>query len=208
YNKGFFNDVFIDIFGDKIITHHFNSNRPLTKTLFEHSFNDSLLESGIKANLAESRTNPGHDITIGGIRASLKTEAAKNINPRFIHLSKWMELGKGEWRLDLLLNRFLAHLENYEKIFTLRYFQISPENFKYQLVEIPKDLLLEARSASLVIMEGSKQTPKPGYGYVDSKGIRKFSLYFDGGTERKLQIKHLNIDLCIIHAEWSYSLSS
>ena len=32
----------------------------------------------------------------------------------------------------------------------------------------------------------------------------KFSLYFDGGTERKLQIKHLRKDLCKIHATWIF----
>lgn len=209
YNNSFFNERFCNALGDKIIIHHSNSNRPLTKTLFEHAFNDALIESGSESILAESRTNPGHDITINGIRASLKTEAAKNIKDKFIHVSKWMELGKGEWILQDLLDRFISHLKNYEKIFTLRFISITGNKFKYQLVEIPKALLLESTFAKLEIMENSKQTPKPGYGYVtDSNGIEKFSLYFDGGTERKLQIKHLRIELCVIHAEWIYTLPS
>ncbi|EMI0368580.1 hypothetical protein I5T98_02200 [Serratia marcescens] len=202
-----FNDDFFDIFGDRLITHHFSSTQALTKTLFEHAFNDSLNESGVISSLAESRTNPGHDITIDSIKVALKTEAAKNISKSYIHVSKWMELGKGEWILELLLERFLEHLENYERIFTLRYFKISEYKFSYQLVEIPKSLLLEAKNAKLEIMSGSKQSPKPGYGYVlDENENKKFSLYFDGGAERKLQIKYLNLEHCIVHGVWDFIL--
>ncbi len=202
-----FNSDFFEIFGDKLITHHFSSAQPLTKTLFEHAFNDSLNDSGMISCLAESRTNPGHDLTINGIRVGLKTEAAKNISKSQIHVSKWMELGKGEWILEHLLQRFLAHLENYERIFTLRYFKISNYNFNYQLVEIPKRLLLEAKNASLEIMINSKQNPKPGYGHViDENGNKKFSLYFDGGSERKLQIKQLGLEHCIVHGIWDFIL--
>ena len=120
-----------------------------------------------------------------------------------------MELGKGKWVLEELLARFLAHLNNYDKIFTLRYIKPTYLTFKYQLIEIPKTLLLESKNAHLVVMENSTQDPKPGYGYVfDQNGEKKFSLYFDGGSERKLQIKHLNVSLCIIHAEWCYTLPS
>jgi len=74
------------------------------------------------------------------------------------------------------------------------------------LVEIPKSLLLEGKSAQLVIQKRSRQNPKPGYGYVyDSQGKIKFALYFDGGTERKLQIKKIRKDLCIVHATWRFA---
>ena len=32
----------------------------------------------------------------------------------------------------------------------------------------------------------------------------KFALYFDGGTERKLQVKDLQKSLCIVHGEWDF----
>ncbi|PLR44765.1 restriction endonuclease [Chimaeribacter arupi] len=202
-----FNDDFFEMFGDRLITHHFSSTQPLTKTLFEHAFNDSLNESGIISYLAESRTNPGHDLTINSIKVGLKTEAARNISKLHIHVSKWMELGKGEWILEFLLNRFLDHLENYERIFTLRYFKISECKFSYQLVEIPKNLLLEARNAKLELRTESRQNPKPGYGHVlDGNGNKKFSLYFDGGSERKLQIKNLSLEYCIVHGVWEFIL--
>ena len=35
-------------------------------------------------------------------------------------------------------------------------------------------------------------------------GNLKFALYFDGGTERKLQIKAIRKDLCTVHATWRF----
>lgn len=32
----------------------------------------------------------------------------------------------------------------------------------------------------------------------------KYALYFDGGTERKLQIKSLRKSLCVVHASWEF----
>ncbi|WP_410175673.1 hypothetical protein [Limnoraphis robusta] len=45
--------------------------------------------------------------------------------------------------------------------------------------------------------------PKPGYCYIrDEFGEDKFRLYFDGGTERKLQIQRLQKKYCRVHALW------
>jgi type II restriction enzyme len=72
-------------------------------------------------------------------------------------------------------------------------------------VEIPKSLLMESADAQLVIQTRSRQTPQPGYGYVyDAEGKLKYALYFDGGTERKLQIKAIRKELCIVHATWQF----
>jgi type II restriction enzyme len=75
--------------------------------------------------------------------------------------------------------------------------------YHYELVEIPIALLNETVNGSLYIMNNSKQTPQPGYCDVrDLDGAIKFRLYFDGGSERKLQIKDLQIKYCLIHANW------
>jgi type II restriction enzyme len=34
-----------------------------------------------------------------------------------------------------------------------------------------------------------------------------YELYFDGGTERKLQVKNLRRDLCRIHATWQFAIA-
>jgi type II restriction enzyme len=80
--------------------------------------------------------------------------------------------------------------------------------WRYELVEIPKSLLEKAAGGRLEMMHGSKQSPKPGYCHVtDETGRVMFQLYFDGGTERKLQIKKLDKSLCTVHAEWKFQRS-
>jgi type II restriction enzyme len=122
-----------------------------------------------------------------------------------LHISKFMELGKGPWELPLLRDMFLEHMRSYERILQFRCLAPGPASYLYELVEIPKTLLMEGAVAELVTQAGSRQTPKPGYGYVYDEDRRlKFALYFDGGTERKLQIKAIRKELCTIHATWRF----
>lgn len=198
-------DAVLASFGDRLLSHHAGSRQALSKDRFEFAFESVLNAAGIHAQLVKSRTNRGHDINICGIPVSLKTEAAANIKDNLIHISKWMELGRGNWELNLLLDLFLEHMQSYDRIFTLRRLTNVETNIRYELVEIPKGLLLEAETCELEICTKSKQNPQPGYGYVrDTAGHLKYALYFDGGTERKLQIKHLRKDLCKVHAHWTF----
>ena len=80
-----------------------------------------------------------------------------------VQLSKFMELGKGEWSLPRLRGLFFKHMESYERIFTLRALSDAESHKKYELVEIPKALLLGADRGEFEVMENSKQNPKPGY---------------------------------------------
>ena len=122
-----------------------------------------------------------------------------------------MELGRGHWGDNVedlvgLRERFFNHMDSYERILTLRRLK-KPGFHVYELVEIPKDLLLEASSGDFRMMFDSPQFPKPGYCTVrDSSGKVKYELYFDGGTERKLQIRQLDKALCIVHATWTFEI--
>ena len=67
------------------------------------------------------------------------------------------------------------------------------------------DILKLANGGQLEMKLDSKQFPKPGYCYVRNEdGQIIFSLYFDGGGERKLQIKNLSKDACRVHAQWEF----
>lgn len=203
-------DCILNNFGDTLKIHHCISNEAFTKDKFEHAlkwvFNLCLGQN--KADLA-GRGNPGHDLTIDGIRYSLKTQADRNISASKLHISKFHELGKGNWgdqESDLigLRDQFFDHMKSYDRILSLRC--LKSEDWMYELVEIPKALLLKAAEGSLEMKHLSRQFPKPGYCYVrDSDDKMLFQLYFDGGTERKLQIKHLRKSLCIVHATWQFS---
>ncbi|MFM9970986.1 MAG: hypothetical protein ACKVQK_21540 [Burkholderiales bacterium] len=198
-------DEVLEAMGDALRIHHALSRQPLTKDKFEYAFERALNLAGTAATLVESRTNRGHDITIAGVPVSLKTEAAANIKEDIIRISKWMELGMGKWVLPELRDLFLEHLRSYKRVFTLRCLAPGPRQFRYELVEIPVSLLLAAKSCRFEVKKTSKQKPKPGYAYIEGRdGSLKYALYFDGGTERKLQIRNLRKSLCTVHATWEF----
>jgi type II restriction enzyme len=203
-------ECFLSYFGDILKIHHTFSKEALTKDRFEYAFERVSNLCGNSAQLAP-RGNPGHDITINGVKVSLKTQADRNIRVEKLHISKFMELGKGEWSdsvedLEGLRKQFFTHMEAYEQILSLRCLSKKPEKWYYELVEIPKSLLEEARNGDLRIVEKSSENPKPGYcDVLGESGGLKFQLYFDGGTERKLQIKNLLKNYCIVHANWVFS---
>ncbi len=115
----FISDCVLEMFGDAFQIHHCLSTEALSKDRFKYALDRVLNHCGIPSTHAD-KCNPGHDITIGGTPFSLKTEAAKGIKPDRIHISKFMELGKGEWELSLLRDRFFNHMKSYERILQLR----------------------------------------------------------------------------------------
>lgn len=205
------NELVLDEFGDILRVHHIFSQEPFSKDKFEYAFVKVLITCGFDAEMA-SKGNRGNDVVVNGIPISLKTQADRTIKRNEVYISKFMELGKGKWTddpLDLLILRdsFIQHMESYDRIFSLRCLIREPNIWEYELVEIPKILLREAINGKFTMMVKSPQNPKPGYCRVhDSQDSLKFELYFDGGTERKLQIKKLAIKNCIIHASWKFEI--
>lgn len=202
------NAKFLSDFGDALRMHHCFSEEPFTKDKFEYAMGVILTASGHPALLAR-KGNPGHDITIDGIPVSLKTQADRSIKASEIHISKFMELGKGKWGADVadlygLRDQFLKHMHAYDRIFVLRYLAHAGPQRRYELVEVPKALLQRAGGGDFTMMTGSRQTPPPGHCRVTENGQLLFALYFDGGTERKLQILHLLKSECVVHAEWVF----
>jgi type II restriction enzyme len=203
-----FDETALQNFGDAMRVHHSFSAEPFSKDKFEYVLVEVLNLSGYHASLAP-KGNPGHDITVDGVKLSLKTQANKSIKEDMILIKNLMELGQGQWTdnpedLEGLRQQFLNHLEHYDRILSLRALQKHPQ-WKYELIEIPKDLLKLARSRPLEMKTKSRQTPKPGYCTVCDRDRGKlFDLYFDGGTERKLQVRNLRKDRCRVHATWEF----
>lgn len=204
-----FDDRMAQNFGDALRIHHSFSSEPFSKDKFEYVLEKVLNMSGHVAVLA-SRGNRGYDIMIDGMKISLKTQANSGIRQDKIWISKFMELGKGQWGdnpkdLIRLRDMFLQHLQNYDRIFTLRALRRAPD-WIYELVEIPKILLLASKKGELRMQITSGQFPKPGYCTIKARGQEVYQLYFDGGTERKLQVKNLAKSHCIVHATWSFTV--
>lgn len=201
-------DRVLEDFGDVLRLHHCFSREPFSKDKFEYALENVLRTNGIDAVLAD-RGQRGHDIRIRGERYSLKTEAARAIRVGTIHISKFMELGGGQWGDDPadlvgLRAQFLTALGGIQRILILRALRKGEPDYLYELIEIPKALLKKAATGRLEMMRDSGQFPKPGYCYVEEEGAALFSLYFDGGGERKLQIKNLQKNLCLLHASWRF----
>ena len=202
-------DTILQDFGDALRIHHCFSQEPFSKDKFEYVLEQVLKANGIPAKRAP-KGNPGHDMTIKKQQFSLKTQADKSIKAHELHISKFHELGKGDWsdkidELKGLRKQFFNHLKNYDRILSLRAISKPPKRWHYELVEVPKSLLKQAKNGEFEMKFKSIQMPKPGYCRVFTpSGTKKFELYFDGGGERKLQIKHLDKSLCIVHAEWLF----
>jgi len=204
--------TFLEAFGDILRLHHTLSDDYLDKHRFEAAMCRAYHAIG-RHCVRSTRNHPGHDGTVRGVAWSLKTQGDSNIKDDVLHISKFMELGKGKWETETdlpgLRDRFLEHLKGYDRIFQLGYFNLRDEHEQrihfYEMVEIPKNLLLQCRRGEFEMRLESKQNPKPGYCTVrDRKKAVKFQLYFDGGTERKLQIKNLQKHLCKVHATWRF----
>lgn len=207
-----FSEQFSVVMGTMLRAHHAMSTQPFTKDKFEYAMVEALVACGIDARHAP-RGLAGHDIQVGKERWSLKSQADRSIRKDRLHISKFMELGKGEWideaSLYKLRDRFLDHMGDYDRIFSLRHFEETASSDSslhvYELVEIPKSLLQKANEGEFEMRHASKQNPKPGYCRVkDSDGDLQFELYFDGGSERKLQIKNLMKSNCVVVGSWSF----
>lgn len=211
----------VEDLGDIIRIHHAFSREAFSKDKFEYALERVQKLHERNAALAP-RGNRGYDIEIESERFSLKTEASKGVRADIIHISKFMELGGGDWTtnpadLEGLREQFLRHMDSYDRILTLRRLKEPRANWhSYELVAIPKELLLRAASGVLEMKTSSKQNPRPGYCYVGEEKWTynagaavnprdlQLALYFDGGGERKLQIKHLQKRLCTVIATWEF----
>ena len=95
-NSGLISERVLEDFGDVLRLHHCFSREPFSKDKFEYALESVLKTDGIDAVLSQ-RGQRGCDIRIRGENVSLKTEAAKAIRLETIHISKFMELGGGQW---------------------------------------------------------------------------------------------------------------
>jgi hypothetical protein len=73
-----FDETVLRNFGDAMRVHHSFSVEPFSKDKFEYVFVEVLKITGRNAVLAP-KGNPGHDITVDGVKVSLKTQANKDI---------------------------------------------------------------------------------------------------------------------------------
>jgi type II restriction enzyme len=191
-------------FADSLLAHHANSESEFKKEHFEFAYKraSNLCVPG-SAVQPKSRTSR-FDLLVNNLRLSLKTQADDGIKFDKAQISKFMELGKGEWAFEPLITKFLAHLEQYDRILLLRALKPASREKEYELLEIAKPFLLAAKDGEMVWSE--KSTTGQGHCYVPSKANPSYNLTFDGGGERKLKVSNIRVDRCELLARWRYHL--
>lgn len=200
-----------EYFSMRLAAHHAYSSSVLKKENFEHILEQAFLRTGIPAQRADSMTQRGADLAVGNVMLSLKTEAARDLKPGYITISKLMEAA---WIKQITstedIPRYIQlmvmpHFANYDRIFILRCYP-DPQRFqyiRYDLREIPKHLL---EAIGLLRPEHfsplTKTRTTSASVYVDGVQALKFRL---DGSDDKLTITSLDVNLCPLQAWWSLS---
>lgn len=198
---------FSDYLLNRLKIHHATSEEKFKKASFEYAFIAAARYAGASASKTKSQTFQGADVTVDGVRWSLKTEASAKISRTGIVVSKFSE---ARWIRDCetpddfaraCLPRFLAHLDEYDRIATLRAFSVGREHVRYELVEIPKKLLMGA--AGLTARDFTTRTKNGGSSALvrDDDGIA-FKLVLDGSVE-KVTLSRIPVRRCRFHASWT-----
>lgn len=201
---------FCEYFASKLIEAHVINRYRVEGRQFETLMAGAVSRSGLEAELADSLTNAGHDLVIGGARFQLKTEGSKKIHADFIHISKLMESAgtkKVRRREDAVafLSRVRVHLDQYERILVLRIFDQEDNGrrgVRYDLVEIPKTLFngLEAlQPTDFTLPRPSGHTSAPVA--VPGDPVPAMTIVFDG-SDNKIQLRRVRADLCRTHASF------
>lgn len=194
--------------GVRLKTHHAMNAAAMTKESFEGAFEAAFRKCGYKACRAPNG-NPGHDLTVEGVKYSLKTQADAKIRAEWIDIHKQQELGSGEWgdqpeHFVGLMAQVKEHLKRYDKILVFRRLKSKTHEI-YELVEVPHELYHRALECDPVISQNSGSRAKPATIELrDEQGVM-LKLYFDGGGERKLKVQNIRKSLCNVHARWSFA---
>lgn len=193
-------------FRNRLLIHHATNEAKLTKKAFEYAFKGACEADGKTSFITISNTFSGVDVTVDGVRYSLKTEASKTIKAEQITISKFTEARwvQQQTTLDGLAAqaavRIPAHLNGYDRILVLRARELPNTRLQYELVEIPQDLL--RRVSTLTSADFSPQTAQGGSSArVTHDGKLAFTLRLDG-SDGKVTIASLQIMFCTRHAAW------
>lgn len=198
---------FVANFSNRLLIHHATHEEKFKKKSFEYAFHAASQAEERKSQIVASQVNPGADVIANGVAFSLKTEAAKGIQPQKIFISKLME---ARWIRECAVGadfyrgiqeKVVPHLEQYQRIVTLRAFDLPGQRVKYDFVEIPRDVLLAVRT--LRPESFSPRTKNGGSrAAVSFNGRQAFSLNLDGSVE-KIQVTGLDVSVCVLHGSWT-----
>ena len=171
------------------------------EALAERAFH---LSGSPDAHIAQTITNaPGHDIVVGNDRLSIKTETGRGTRPEHIAITKLCTTEREPWERQSLIERTIAHLSRYNRMLMLRAVW-SQELIRYQLVEIPMELLRRIQYADLETV-GRREGRRSLGGDISVDGDVVFHVHFDG-SDGKCQIRNLLLSRCSLLGQWEQRL--
>jgi hypothetical protein len=198
--------AFVEDFTGRVLAYHAMHEEKMTKKTFEYVFCGASRAAGRAAEITGSAVNAGADVTVDGSKFSLKTEAAQGISAEAITISKLME---ARWIRECRTGADFArevsshvggHLEHYERMLTLRAFDLADGTVEYNLVEIPLAVLRQVKA--LRASDFSERTKNGGSSAkVTVNGRPAFTLRLDGSVE-KITVSGLRVDVCRRHGTW------
>jgi hypothetical protein len=142
---------------------------------------------------------PRYDIEFEGRRISLKTETGLGTKRSSINITKLCTTEREPWEAETLKVRAIEHLSRYDTVLMLRAIW-EPQQMRYQLVDIPVDLLrLMAGSSPLPV--GKRVTRRSLGADIVRDGEILFRVHFDG-SDGKCQIRNLRMQDCTLLLEW------
>ena len=201
-------DAFSETLANSLLLHHAIHEEPLNKESFEYVMKGCAEAGGHFAELNPGRGTGTWDVRVDDGRWSLKTEAARGISARTVKIEKLME---ARWVRECsnpakcasaVRTQIPAHMGGYDRILVLRAFRQTAGVMRYDLIEPPKELLLEKLStvpAAVFTKEGAKESY--GANIDDQEGRRVFRILLDSSVE-KIRI-WFNVEWCRPHGSWT-----
>ena len=168
---------------------------------FESLVEQAFLRSGWSAIQVQITTanTPKHDLLVGTIKLSLKTETGANTNSNLINITKLCTTEREPWDSPTLIAHTMAHLSRYDHILMLR--ALWRENLiHYQLLEIPISIL--QLLGKIAVLPVGKRKGRPSMAAdVFLQELKVFRVHFDG-ADGKCQIHRLPVSQCRLLLEW------
>jgi len=167
------------------------------ETLVEQAFR--LADWNREEVVPTTPNSPWHDLSVGGVRLSIKSETGKATRVNKISITKLCTTETGEWNSGALVRHAIAHLGRHDRMLMLR--AIWQESaFLYQLVEIPLPLLARMKETRFSEV-GTRRGRRSLAADVTDHGEKIFRVHFDG-ADGKCQIHGLLINRCRTLREW------
>jgi len=143
--------------------------------------------------------SPQHDLSVGGVRLSIKSETGKATKTTKISITKLCTTETGNWDAGSLVAHAIAHINRCDRMLMLRAIW-KDQGFDYQLVEIPLQLLSQMQGVRFFEV-GTRHGRRSFAADIMDGGRKLFRVHFDG-ADGKCQIHGLLIDLCPVLRRW------